>query len=283
MNAIKVPISLRKNLLQGYHNQGLCHAGFERTYMALSRSYFWEGMWKDIKMFTKGCKDCQASKTYALNKALLKPLQVVEGFARKLHIDFVGPILLTDDGYRYIFSVVDSFTTWTWLFPTKDMTAETAIDCLIQVVKEVGCFTTLVSDQAQALTGKIRKGFCNQFDIKKIRTSPYFPRSNSRVERMHSTLGNALRTTCEDNKEWKNQLPFIEMALRASPIRGLGLSPFEMVHGGKKMLLPVDTQILERQTEEPEEIGEYLLELRRNLDIIEKITTRNIKFNQEEF
>jgi RNA:NAD 2'-phosphotransferase (TPT1/KptA family) len=278
-----VPISLRKKILEGYHNTGLCHAGFERSYMAISRSYFWHGMYTQVKEYTKTCQTCQKSKTYGLNKALLKPLEVVNGFGRKLHCDYVGPIIQTNEGFKYIFSVIDSFTTWTWLFPTKDMTAETAVKCLVQVVKEIGCFTTLVSDQAQALTGKIMQGFCNLFGIKKIRTSPYFPRSNSRVERMHHTMGNALRATCEDNQNWEKQLPFIEMGLRASPIRGLGLSPFELVHGGKKMLLPIDAQVLERRTEEPEEIGEYLLDLRRNVEIIEKVTTENIKINQEEF
>ena len=244
-----IPISLKKKLLEGYHSRKLCHAGFDRTYMAITRSYYWAGMYKDIKNYTKRCLDCQASKSHSLNKALLKPLEIVEGFGRKLHCDFVGPILEVE-GFKYVFTVVDSFTTWTWLFPTKNMTAETAVKCLVQVVKEAGCFLTLVSDQGQSLIGKVMKGFCDLFNIKKIRTSPFCPKSNARVERMHGTLANCLRTTCEDNTKWLSQLPFIEMALRASPIRGLGVSPFELLHGGKGMLLPVDTQVVERKSTE---------------------------------
>jgi len=101
---------------------------------------------------------------------------------------------------------------------------------------------------------------------------------------MHSTLANALRTTCEDSRDWKKKLPFVEMALRASPIRGLGISPFELVHGGRKFLLPVDAQMLEKEEEEPAvDLGEYLLEVRKNMEIIESLTNGNIRYNQEVF
>jgi RNA:NAD 2'-phosphotransferase (TPT1/KptA family) len=278
-----IPIVLRNILITGYHKEALCHAGFERTYMAITRTYYWNGMYKDIKRYIKFCLDCQAGKTHNLNTALLKPLKIAQGYANRLHIDYVGALITTEEGYKYIFTVIDSFTSYVWLFPTKDMTGETAAKCLIHVIKETGCFNTLISDQGQALIGKVVSSLSNLFGVTKIRTTPYRPESNSKIERMHRTLGNALRTTCVENRKWADKLPFIEMAFRATPIKGLGLSPFEQIHGGRRMLLPIDMQILERVKPENLDRGEYIQELRKSIDLIQKITTENIQQNQAEY
>jgi len=46
-----------------------------------------------------------------MKKAPLKPLEIVPAFCR-LHLDFVGPLPKTTEGFRHILVIVDSTTLW---------------------------------------------------------------------------------------------------------------------------------------------------------------------------
>jgi len=70
----------------------------------------------------------------------LKPLAILDGFGKTLHIDHVRPVKPGPDGHHYIFTVIDSFSKYVWLYPVYDTTAEVAVTCLLSVVKKAGPF-----------------------------------------------------------------------------------------------------------------------------------------------
>jgi len=125
-------------------------------------------MSRDITKYIKTCKDCQEGKSYHWYKALLKPIVIPNRIGQTLHIDHVGPIKAGPNGEKYIFTVIDSYSTWTWMFAVHNTTSEVAADCLLKVVSEAGAFKHLISDNAASFTGKILTQFCELFDMKKI-------------------------------------------------------------------------------------------------------------------
>lgn len=44
-----------------------------------------------------------------------------------LHIDHFGPLPETSDNYKHIMVVVDAYTRFTWLFPTRSTGAKEAV------------------------------------------------------------------------------------------------------------------------------------------------------------
>ena len=76
-------------------------------------------------------------------KAPLKPLEVVEPFGR-VHMDFVGPLPQTTEGYRHILIVVDSTTLYVEAFPTKSTTAKEVAE--IEIIARYGVMRELLSD-----------------------------------------------------------------------------------------------------------------------------------------
>jgi len=54
------------------------------------------------------------------------------GFGRTLHMDYSGPYPDSGEGERYICAIVDSFTSYCWLYATRDMTAANAVKCLLK-------------------------------------------------------------------------------------------------------------------------------------------------------
>jgi len=178
-------------------------------------------MYKNLKAFIRTCPDCQTSKSYYKYKVFLKPLVIRPGFGYTLHLDYSGPYPDSFEGDRYICAIVDFYSSYCWLFPTADMTSGSAVRCLLHVVSQIGAFHNLISDRAAAFLGVVMTSFLELFDVKKISTSSYSPRSKSKIERLQKTLIECLKATCVEGRSWATALIFVQMALRSAPIVGL--------------------------------------------------------------
>jgi len=211
---------------------------------------------------------------------LLKPLEVRPGFGHTLHLDFSGPYPDSGQGERYICAIVDSYSTYCWLYACKYMSAASATQCLLKVVGQVGAFKNLISDRAQAFLGTVMTGFCDLFDITKISTSSYSPRSNSVVERLQKTIIDCLKSTCTEGRPWGSALPFVEIGLRSAPVLGLMVSPFEIVNSGMRMYLPVDVSKLAAFDDKHQTPHDTVKTMRSNLEVMHKIIRTNILENQ---
>ena len=88
-------------------------------------------------------------------KGTVKPLEVVEPFGR-VHMDFVGPLPQTTEGYRHILVVVDSTTLYVEAFPTKSTTAEEVAEILYkEIIARYGVMTEILTDQGSSFRNKL--------------------------------------------------------------------------------------------------------------------------------
>jgi hypothetical protein len=54
-----VPLRLRARVLTANHDAAAAgHRGFDKTYEAMTRLYFWFGMYADTKAWVKSCPAC---------------------------------------------------------------------------------------------------------------------------------------------------------------------------------------------------------------------------------
>jgi len=110
--------------------------------------------------------------------------------------------------------------------------AEVAANCLLKVVSEAGAFKHLFSDNAASFTGKVMTQFWKLFDIQKIHVAAYHAASNGKIERFQYSIANSLKASVTQDRDWVEMLPFIELTFHSSPIKGMGLSPYELRHNG---------------------------------------------------
>ena len=80
---------------------------------------------------------------------------------------------------------------------------------------------------------------CAYFGIDQLKTSPYHPQCNGKIERMHSTMTSALSKIVEKDGDWVRKLPYVMMALRMSPNRDTYISPYQAVYG-RQVRTPLD-------------------------------------------
>jgi len=237
-------------------------------------------MYKNLKTFIRTCPDCQTSKSYYKYKVLLKPLVVRPGFGVMLHLDYSSPYSDSSEGDRYIGAIVDSYSSYCWLFPTADMTSGSAVKCPLHVVSKIGAFQNLISDWAAALLGIVMTSFLELFDITKISTFSSSPRSNSKVERLQKTLIDCLKAMCVKGRPLATTLIFIQMALRSAPIVVLHLSVFELTTGGYRMNIPIDVVKIASFDEGHQHPNDTIKGIRADLDLMNKIVWEHIVKNQ---
>jgi hypothetical protein len=73
-----------------------------------------------------------------------------------VHVDLVGPLPKSADGYRYQFTMVDRSSQWLEVTPLKSMAAEDCVAALISTsVSKFGVPAVLTSDQGRQFTSSL--------------------------------------------------------------------------------------------------------------------------------
>lgn len=212
---LAVPHKFRDAVLKSYHDAlSGGHYGTEKTYEAIRIKFFWPSMYKDIKIYCQSCVPCQEAKRYVhFKKALLQPLPIGDILSR-IHMDILGPLVKTDEGYRYILLVVDSFSKWCEAIPLVTMEArEIAWKLYDEVICRYGCPVSILTDRGANFISNLMKELCSIFKISKINTSSYHPATNAAAERMNSVILQKLRIFCNKKQtNWAQLLPSIMLS-----------------------------------------------------------------------
>ena len=76
-------------------------------------------MYSDIQIYVKSCLECQRSKMDKhTRQPPLHPIPPEEAPFDRVHMNFLGPLKETKEGYKYILLIIDSFTKFPEAFPT---------------------------------------------------------------------------------------------------------------------------------------------------------------------
>lgn len=280
---LAVPKSKRKDILLAYHDcqAGGGHFGHKKTYYSIRDKYFWPQMYDDIEKYVKTCDTCQRTKIVR-NKAPppLTPLPIGEPFSR-VHIDILGPLPKTKQGYQYILLIVDSFSKWTEAFPLATQEAKDIAEILYnEIFTRYGAPRTIVSDRGKNFMSKLVNALCEMFEVKRHHTSSYHPQTNATCERRNSTLIQTMRAyVSKDQMNWPLLLPSIMMAFRAVPCESTGYSPHELLFG-RKMHLPIDTNLIPK-TSLGQNVQQYFEQLIERLRIAQEIARSNMTKQQD--
>ncbi|GFW02167.1 retrovirus-related Pol polyprotein from transposon 17.6 [Trichonephila clavipes] len=129
-----------------------------------------------------------ANKKTGKKEGFLKPISKESIPLSTYHVDFIGPLPSTNKSYQHIFTVVDAFTKFTWLYPVKTVSAESALEKLKQQQKTFGNSIRIISDRGSTFTSKLFNDYCDEENIQHLQIATGVPRGNGQVERIHRTL-----------------------------------------------------------------------------------------------
>ncbi|MES9902576.1 MAG: integrase zinc binding domain-containing protein, partial [Sedimenticola sp.] len=109
---VALPQVLRSDVLKSFHDchAGGGHLGITKTHAAIREKYYFPGMYQVIHDYVTTCDQCQRMKT--IRRKLPPPLtsMPISDVFDRWHMDILGPLPKTEDGYQYVLLVVDSFS-----------------------------------------------------------------------------------------------------------------------------------------------------------------------------
>ncbi len=126
-----VPAAFQRTVFAAVN--GLAHSGIKAIHRMISRRFVWHGCTADVSRWCGDCQECQRGKVTKQPMAAMLAIPVPEKRFSLLHVDLVGPLPTSPDGFKYMFTIIDRSTCTRWLepVPVKNMEATTAADALV--------------------------------------------------------------------------------------------------------------------------------------------------------
>lgn len=238
---IVIPASMRAAILQQNHDSLLAaHCGTASTQRRVATQYWWPGRSRDVIRFIKSCDACNRRSNAGSIKMPLQQLPETYYPFQKIAMD-ITQLPETDDGYKYILTIVDHFSRYLVMIPMKSQKAiHVARKLNRKFILVYGVPEICLTDQGQNFLSELLKELCRLFDITKLRTVAYWPQGNGRCEATHKTIKKYLSYFVDDNqKNWKDILPYVVAAYNSKAHSATQVSP-HMVVFGRRIKTPFD-------------------------------------------
>ena len=154
----------------------------------------WPFMKRDIANWVEDCQECGHTKVIRQPPAAIQPIPVPTQRFSHIHVDFVGPLTVSKEGFRYLFTIIDRSSRWLEAIPLTSMETNTCMEALISNwIARFGIPAIITSDRGSQFTSSIWAATCQQLGVKHITTTAFHPQSNGMVERVHRHLKEGLK------------------------------------------------------------------------------------------
>ena len=268
-----------EKILEENHDSKLAgHSGFARTYKRIKENYKWESMKKDIKNYIKRCASCQENKVNF--KPLKAPLEITSTSSRafeKLAIDVVGPLPLTENGNKFIFTMQDDLTKFSYAVPIPNHEAKTIASKLTKFITMFGIPKKILSDQGTDFMSKLVKNLMKLFKTIHLKSSPYHPQTNGGLERFHLTLKDYLKHYINKKQNnWDELIPFAMFSYNSHVHSSTGYSPYELLFGVK----PFIPNSLTREPTINYSYDDYINDLKQKIQITQNLARQQLIKNK---
>jgi len=218
----------RIKLIQDAHAFG--HFGRDAVFKQLiNKNYYWPKMRNDIEIQLKECDVCTR---YVVVKKGFHPAAYItaSGPGEHYQIDTSVHLPESPDGYRALLVVIDVFTGFVILKPTKDTTAITIARKLWKIFCIIGWPKILQSDNGSEFVNNILRALVKVTGIEHRFISAYNPRADGKVERSIGTVTMIIKKLLHGTtNHWPLFVPFAQIAFNNKISSLTATSPFVLM------------------------------------------------------
>jgi Integrase zinc binding domain/Integrase core domain len=210
---------------------GLAHPGIRATMRLISSHYLWPDLAAKVTNWCRSCQYCQRAKVTRQPLAVVQPIQVPTVRFSHVHLDVVGPLPCTKEGFTHLLTAVVRPTQWAEALPLKATAASDCAEAFITGwVARYGVPAVVTSDRGVQFTSSFWAAMTARLGIRHKLTTAFHPQANGAVDRFHRQLKDTLRPRLA-GADWFSHLPWVMLGLRAVPRENSGLSAAELVFG----------------------------------------------------
>ena len=212
-------------------------------------------------------------------KVPLQKMPLIDKPFKRVAIDLVGPISPSEEGHRYILTLVD------FVIPLKTIDTETVAEALVNIFSRLGVPEEILSDLGTQFVSDCMKEVTRLLSIKQITTTPYHPMCNGLTEKFNGTMKLMLKRLCsEQPRQWHRFINPLLFAYREVPQESTGFSPFELLYGrAVRGPMTILRELWTKEVEEPEVKNsyQYVFELREKLEETLKLAHSQLQKAQD--
>ncbi|KAF1317040.1 Pol protein, partial [Globisporangium splendens] len=220
---------LRNRVLFEYHDAPFRgHPGREKTYLALSRDFYWSHQYKWVRKYIRACEVCQRVKPAPVTNAPLRSLPVPTDCWKSVSMDLIFGLPADSSKKTGILVIVDRFSKMVHLsaVPASVTAKQTAQIFLDSVFRLHGMPTEIVSDRDPRFTAAFWQELFRLLGTQLKMSTADHPQTDGQTERVNRTLGDILRSYVHSFTHWSKCLPLAEFAINDSVHVSTGHTPF---------------------------------------------------------
>ena len=239
---ILVPLNdvLRTRILVEYHD---CpaggHLGREKTYLAVSRDFYWSHLYKWVRKYVRTCDMCQRVKPTPSSQAPLRSLQIPEACWQSVSMDFVFGLPPDKHGNTGLLVFVDRFSKMVHLAAVKaSVNAKESARLFVELVfRHHGMPRELVTDRDPRFTSCFWRAVFAAVGTRLAMSTAAHPETDGQTERANRVVEDVLRSFAQSFPTWSSFLPMVEFAINNSVHASTGHTPF-FINYGRHPTLP---------------------------------------------
>ena len=218
-------------------HKDLGHYGKRTTIESVRARYdVGSDLWEEGEKVLDSCIPCQLYKrpVKAESNTTIHPYGVKDAF-QLWEIDFVGPLVKTQAGNRYIITAIDYATSTAIAWALEKRSAAIAIELLEDIVWTYRKSIEILSDNGEEFRSEEFQAVLKRYGIQHNRTSPAHPQTNGKVERFNHELIQRLQWISaeegHDKRRWDEYLRQAVFGFHAHVNRRTGQTPFFLQYG----------------------------------------------------
>lgn len=221
-NRVVIPQGLRRRLLESVHEG---HLGMNKM-KAMLRSYaYWPGMTRDIEEFVRKCIPCVTFQQRGDAAPLIPVAEMETEPWSRVALDLTGPSNILDG--HVLLTLIDLYSRYPEATIIKQGNSREIIHVLSAHFARYGLPRRIITDNGTPFVSQEFEEFLKSKGIVHSLTSLYYPRANSTVERLHSTLKSRLRRIRLNSPiPLSEALHTVLLDIRSTPNDVTGETPF---------------------------------------------------------
>lgn len=199
------PSSMHTETIRRIHENG--HFGSKKMTERIKEKFYIPKLQEKVDSFIKSCISCiLAEKKKGKKEGVLRPIPKGDLPLSTYHVDHLGPMTSTSKLYKNLFVVIDGFTKFVWLYPTKTTNTAEVINCLSLQQKTFGNLSRIISDKGGAFMSAEFKEFCVTENTEHVTITTGIPRENGQIERTNRIIIAVLiKLSLENPDKWFNR------------------------------------------------------------------------------
>lgn len=234
LNVVDIPQDKYRIIAQ-FHNSQTGHFGFNNTVRLLrEKGHTWKYLRSHVRKFLKDCPICQKmSPLLTAVSAMRFTTASYDPFAR-ITMDTIGPLPLSEEGYKFILVIIDCFTRTLELYPTKSTEADEAAQFLIEFISRYGTPDEVLSDRGSQFVNSVIDTALQTLGVEHLLSAANSKQETAIVERANKEVLRFLIPMvyeAKTNERWPRYLPLIRRILMSHPHDSTGIAPAMLLYG----------------------------------------------------